>query len=161
MENLLTNTDSNIDSMREYKKFGLKLTPQRLAILDYLKDNRDHPSAADIYAAVSKKIPTMSFATVYNTLKALKRKENVLELAIDGGKKRYDPDTERHHHLICTRCRKIMDIYPDFDLGLPEDLQQGFEITGNHVDFYGVCPECRKEEESGQEGVGKKVMRGL
>lgn len=142
--------------MKEYRQFGLKLTPQRLAILEYLKDNREHPSAADIYAEVSKKFPTMSFATVYNTLKALKRKENVRELAIDGGKKRYDPDTERHHHLICNRCRKIVDIYLDFDLLLPEDRLQGFEITGNHVDFYGICPECRKLEASGQERAGKK-----
>jgi Fur family peroxide stress response transcriptional regulator len=130
--------------MKKYKEFGLKLTPQRLAILEYLKDNRDHPSAADIYAAVSEKFPTMSFATVYNTLKALKKKDNVIELTIDSGRKRYDPDTVRHHHLICTVCRKIVDIYLEFDLKLPGADRHGFEITENHVDFYGVCPECRK-----------------
>jgi Fur family peroxide stress response transcriptional regulator len=138
--------------MKEYKHIGLKLTPQRLAILEYLKDNREHPSAADIFAAVSEKFPTMSFATVYNTLKALKKKDNVQELAIDGGKKRYDPDTVRHHHLICTECRRIVDIYLEFDLGVPEAEQHGFEITGNHVDFYGVCPECRRGGENGSKG---------
>lgn len=143
--------------MKEYKRIGLKLTPQRLAILEYLKDNREHPSAADIYAAVSEKFPTMSFATVYNTLKALKKKDNVQELAIDGGKKRYDPDTVRHHHLICTECRKIVDVYLDFDLGVPEEERHGFEITGNHVDFYGICPECR--DGGGDESKGSRKKR--
>ncbi|OPY13737.1 MAG: Transcriptional regulator PerR [Syntrophus sp. PtaB.Bin001] len=142
--------------MREYKSIGLKLTPQRLAILEYLKDNREHPSAADIYAAVSEKFPTMSFATVYNTLKALKDREHVLELAIDGGKRRYDPDTVRHHHLICTECRKIEDIYVEFDLRVPEVELKGFEISANQVDFYGVCPECRKIGAKGRRVVSRR-----
>jgi len=145
--------------MKEYKQIGLKLTPQRLAILEYLKDNREHPSAADIYAAVSKKFPTMSFATVYNTLKALKDKEHVLELAIDGGKKRYDPDTVHHHHLICTECRKIVDIFVEFDLYVPEAVQNGFEIAGNHVDFYGICPECREKGAIQRQTVSRKIRK--
>lgn len=142
--------------MKEYKAFGLKLTPQRLAILEYLKGNREHPSAADIYAAVSQKFPTMSIATVYNTLKALKNGDNVLELAIDSRMKRYDPDTVPHHHLICTVCRKIVDVYLEFDLGLPEADRHDFEITGNHVDFYGICPECRKKGEHGDRKSHKR-----
>ncbi|OPY85669.1 MAG: Transcriptional regulator PerR [Syntrophus sp. PtaU1.Bin208] len=146
--------------MKEYKSIGLKLTPQRLAILEYLKDNREHPSAADIYAAVSEKFPTMSFATVYNTLKALKDRERVLELAIDGGKKRYDPDTIHHHHLICTECRKIVDIFVEFDLSVPEADLNGFEIRANHVDFYGVCPECRESGAVGHQKASRKKSKG-
>ncbi len=145
--------------MQEYKSIGLKLTPQRLAILEYLKDNREHPSAADIYAAVSEKFPTMSFATVYNTLKALKDRDHVLELAIDGGKKRYDPDTVRHHHLICTECRKIVDIFVEFDLNVPEAELNGFEIRANHVDFYGVCPQCRENVVMGRRTISRKVRK--
>jgi len=130
--------------MKKYKQMSLKLTPQRLAILEYLEGNKDHPSASDIYAAVAKRFPTMSFATVYNTLKALKGKENIRELTIDPDKKRFDPNTERHHHLICTKCRKIIDINTEFDIDLSNTQKHGFEITGNHIDFYGVCPECTK-----------------
>ena len=70
----------------------MKLTPQRLAILRFLEKNREHPSAADIYKAVSREFPTMSLATVYNTLKVLKRTGNISELSIDSDKKRFDPD---------------------------------------------------------------------
>ncbi|OPY13544.1 MAG: Transcriptional regulator PerR [Syntrophus sp. PtaU1.Bin005] len=141
--------------MKDAKLTGLKLTPQRLAILEYLSGNREHPSAADIYAAVSEKFPTMSFATVYNTLKALRDRDHVLELAIDGGKRRYDPETIRHHHLICTECRKIVDIYVEFDLSVPEAERDGFDIAGNHVDFYGVCRNCR-ESGSEQKAASRK-----
>jgi Fur family peroxide stress response transcriptional regulator len=132
--------------MKKYKNVCLKLTPQRIAILEYLEGNKNHPSASDIYRAVSKKFPTMSFATVYNTLKALKVKENIKELTIDPDKKRFDPNIARHHHLICVTCSKIIDIETEFDVGLTNDQKHGFEITGNHIDFYGVCPECTKTE---------------
>ncbi len=131
--------------MEKYKHIGLKLTPQRLAILGYLEGNTRHPSAEEIYAAVSKKFPTMSFATVYNTLDALKKKGEVRELTIDAGKKRFDPDTSPHHHLICVKCRGIADIFTDYELPLSEGEKAGFEIIGSHIEFYGVCPKCRKQ----------------
>lgn len=128
--------------MHKYKELGIKLTPQRLAILDFLDGNKSHPSAEDIYKEVSKKYPTMSFATVYNTLEALRRVGKVLELNIDPNKKRFDPNTETHHHLICTGCGKIIDIHINFDLLIPEKIAVDYEITGNHVEFYGICSEC-------------------
>ena len=126
---------------------GLKLTPQRLAILDYLKDNHEHPSAEDIYKSIAERFPTMSFATVYNTLETLREKKAIQELTIDPRKKRFDPNPEPHHHLICTRCKRILDIHVDYQLRVPEGASGGFEITGNHIEFYGVCPGCRKTEE--------------
>jgi Fur family peroxide stress response transcriptional regulator len=131
--------------MEKYKHMGLKLTPQRLAVLDFLQGNRRHPSAEEIYAAISKKFPTMSFATVYNTLDALRRKGEVRELTIDPGKKRFDPDTSPHHHLICVKCRRIADIFTDYELPLANDERAGFEVVGNHIEFYGVCPKCREQ----------------
>lgn len=128
--------------MEKLKSLGLKLTPQRLAILDYLDGNTCHPSAEEIYSAVSGRFPTMSFATVYNTLETLKQKGRILELTIDPDKKRFDPNTMAHHHLICTGCKKIVDIHRNFDLSLPEGCVESFEITGNHIEFYGVCGDC-------------------
>jgi Fur family peroxide stress response transcriptional regulator len=129
--------------MQKFKDIGLKLTPQRLAILDFLEGNTDHPSADDIYKAVSAQHPTMSFATVYNTLDSLREKGYILELTIDPAKKRFDPCTELHHHLICTSCRKVRDIHKDFVLDLTEQVKGDFSITGNHIEFYGICAECR------------------
>ncbi|MGC1454926.1 MAG: transcriptional repressor, partial [Nitrospirota bacterium] len=76
--------------MKKYRDIGFKLTPQRIAILDYIIGNKDHPSADDIYREVSKKFTTMSLATVYTTLAALKERGVVLELTMDPDKKRYD-----------------------------------------------------------------------
>lgn len=130
--------------MERYKGIGLKLTPQRLAILQYLEGNKTHPSAEDVYENVSKKFPTMSLATVYNTLEALRLKGEILELTIDPEKKRFDPDTGPHHHLICTGCRRVVDVHVDYSLVVPVDERMDFEITGSHVEFYGLCPDCRK-----------------
>ncbi len=128
----------------KYRDIGIKLTPQRLAILNYLEGNTRHPSADDIYKAVSKKFPTMSLSTVYTTLGALKEKRSVLELTIDPDKKRYDPETAMHNHLICTSCRRIIDIPAVNIVDLPDTIKQDFSVIGSHVEFYGLCPECKK-----------------
>lgn len=125
-----------------HKNLGIKLTPQRLAILDYLEGNKNHPSADDIYKAIKKAFPTMSFATVYTTLDTLRRRGMLTELTIDPAKKRFDPNTEKHHHLICTECKKVIDVHMDFCLDLPAVVADGFEVTGNHIEFYGRCPAC-------------------
>ena len=125
----------------------MKLTPQRLAILEYLERNESHPSASEIFKAVSEKYPMMSFATVYNTLEALREKGQVLELSIDSKKKRFDPNTKPHHHLICIQCKAITDVHSNFCLNLSEEEMCDYEIIGNHVDFYGICPKCRQEKE--------------
>lgn len=129
--------------MDKYRNIGLKLTPQRIAILDYLDGNKQHPSAEDIYKAIRKKFPTMSFATVYTTLSALKEKGSVLELTIGGGKKRYDPSTGSHNHMICVSCKKIIDIPVEFSLDVPEAVKQGFDVKHTHVEFHGLCPKCK------------------
>jgi Fur family peroxide stress response transcriptional regulator len=128
----------------KYKELGLKLTPQRLSILAYLEGNKGHPTAEEIYKKVSRRFPTMSFATVYNTLETLKRRGMVKEVMIEHGKKHFDPNIELHHHLICSKCKRIADIHADFDLAVPEKDIQGFKIIGSHVEFYGICPQCRK-----------------
>lgn len=130
--------------MERYKCMGLKLTPQRLAILGCLEGNKTHPSAEEIYNEVAKKFPTMSLATVYNTLEVLRRKGEVQELTIDPDKKRFDPDTGPHHHLICTGCKRIVDVRVDYSPTLPAGEDKDFEILGSHIEFYGLCPECRK-----------------
>lgn len=132
--------------MEKYRNIGFKLTPQRIAILDYLDGNKNHPSADEIYKAVSKKFQTMSFATVYNTLAALRDKGSLRELTIDAAKKRYDPDTGHHNHLICVSCKKVVDIQIAYDLELPASAKNDFAVLNNHVEFYGLCPQCKKRK---------------
>ncbi len=129
--------------MEKFRESGLKLTPQRLAILEFLDGNTDHPSADSIFQEVKKKYPMMSFATVYNTIEALKKKGDLLELTIDPERRRYDPQTKPHHHLICVECKKIVDVHEKFSINVPEEVECDFDIMGNHIEFYGVCPECK------------------
>ncbi|RJQ45477.1 MAG: transcriptional repressor [Nitrospiraceae bacterium] len=129
--------------MEKYRRFNIKLTPQRIAIFDYLEGNKNHPSAEDIYKAVKKQFSTMSFATVYNTLEALREKGNVRELKIDEHKKRYDPDMSPHHHVICTKCNVIHDVFSDIGVHLPDEVSKGFDISGKSIEFFGVCRKCK------------------
>jgi len=135
-----------VERMAKYRDSGLKLTPQRLAILEHLEGNKDHPSAEDIYKAVSRKFPTMSLATVYNTLATLKQRGLVRELTVDPFKMRFDPETGPHHHFICMDCLKIIDIHTRFKISLPETERAGAQIFGNHVEFYGRCSKCKKRK---------------
>ena len=131
--------------MEKYRETGLKMTPQRLAILKYLEGNRNHPSAEDIYNEIRQMYPMISFATVYKTIEVLKRRGNLLELTIDAERRRYDPETRHHHHLICVQCKKIVDIYSQFAIDVPEEEKESFEMVGNHIEFYGICPECKRK----------------
>ena len=130
--------------MKNYRDIGFKLTPQRIAILDYLEGNKQHPSAEEIYRVVLKKFPTMSFSTVYSTLTALRKKGKVLELTVDPDKKRYDLMTADHGHLICIACKRIIDIPGEYGLDLPESAKQDFRIIKNNIEFHGLCPECKE-----------------
>lgn len=123
---------------------GFKRTPQRLSILEHLDGNTSHPSAEEIYRVVGKRNPSMSFATVYNTLNTLVQAGAVRELTIDPDRKRYDPDTSLHHHLICLDCKKVVDIPGSIAVDLPRGVTRDFTIMGNHIEFYGFCASCWK-----------------
>lgn len=149
--------------MERYRELGIKLTPQRLAILKYLEGNRNHPSAEDIFAAVSKKFPTMSFATVYNTLEALRNRGEISELTIDPGKKRFDPDSRPHHHVICLKCNCIYDVHAEYRIKPPDEIKVQFELTRMHVEFSGICLKCKSlSGKSGprSSGVLKEAKKG-
>lgn len=132
----------------KYREKGFKLTPQRLAILEFLEGNTSHPSAEDIYRHIKYVYPTVSFATVYNTLQALKDKGEIFEITIDPQKRHYDPNTAPHHHIICVACNKICDIFEDYSeaLRLPYHIVEEFKPVGNHINFYGICRGCQKKQ---------------
>jgi len=124
---------------------GFKRTPQRLAIIDFLEGNTSHPSAEDIFKAVGKNNPTLSFATVYNTVNTLVQTGVIRELTIDPDRKRYDPDTSVHHHMICQECKTVFDIFTPVPVEVPAELSKDFRVTGCHVEFTGECAACRKK----------------
>ena len=132
----------------KYRSRGFKLTPQRIEILRFLEGNTTHPTAEDIYREIKKRHRTVSFATVYNTLQALKERGELLEVTIDPQRKHFDPNPSPHHHIICGVCGRIEDVFEDYSgaLKLPEKVLERFTATGNHIDFYGVCADCTNKK---------------
>ncbi|HQE92952.1 MAG TPA: Fur family transcriptional regulator [Anaerolineae bacterium] len=129
-----------------FRQSGRKITPQRRAILELLARNDAHPTAEEIYQQVAATMPDVSCATVYNTLRelvALGALTTVPDLS--GGRLRYDTQTNLHHHLFCMRCHALADVRRDFDpLYLTPAETAGYQIIGQQVTFYGLCPECQK-----------------
>jgi Fur family peroxide stress response transcriptional regulator len=122
---------------------GFKRTPQRLAICEYLEGNGSHPSADEVYQAVVKKKPSISFATVYNTLNTLVQAGAISEVTIDPERRRYDPFNDVHHHAFCLSCRKVMDIPVGTPVEVPRDLAgENFTVTESRIEFYGTCAAC-------------------
>jgi Fur family transcriptional regulator, peroxide stress response regulator len=125
-------------------------TAQRLAIYDYVKGNKSHPSVKEIYRHVSEKLSNISITTVYNTMDLLKKRGIVLELpvAIHGEGRRFDSTVTPHDHLICTSCGSVFDIEVDVDhsLLLTDKQQQGFDIKEISINVYGVCSQCKVKE---------------
>ena len=98
------------DIILTFKEKKLKLTPQRLAVYQYLKGTLEHPSAETIYKALQPNYPTMSLATVYKTLKTLVEIGLVQELNVGEGNFRYDANYHEHAHVQCVNCGKVEDI---------------------------------------------------
>jgi Fur family transcriptional regulator, peroxide stress response regulator len=126
---------------------GLKVTPQRRAILKYLEGNTTHPSADVIYKALMKDCPNLSFATVYNTLSKLVAKREIRMLDVDPGKRRFDPSMESHGHFYCTECGSISDIDLDDQhsgKGISHAIKDvyGHEVEEFQVSYKGICKSC-------------------
>jgi Fur family peroxide stress response transcriptional regulator len=137
--------ETMIQKMRDK---GLRITPQRIAILKVLSASKGHPSVENIYYQVKDEFPTTSVATVYKNVSMLKELGEVLELSFGTESSRYDGNKpDPHPHLICTVCKKIID--PDLDSlkDVSAELinETGFRITSHRLDFFGICPECQKK----------------
>ena len=131
------------------KSHGLSVTHQRLAIFEALASSREHPSAEQLHKAVQRRIPTLSLATVYKNLEALKAIGAVADVNPLHEHGRYEaalPGTgagQAHHHLVCVSCKKVRDLHDsDLDRLRVRDAQ-GFDVRAVRVQAEGLCPDCR------------------
>lgn len=105
-----------------------------------------HLTAETVHSRAQSRLPEISLATVYNTLNELVAMGEVIEVPADGGAKRYDPNAHLpHHHLVCTSCGELRDVFPhgESKLSLGEDDTHGFELRAVQIVFQGLCPACR------------------
>ncbi|MFX3623302.1 MAG: peroxide-responsive transcriptional repressor PerR [Ectobacillus sp.] len=132
------------EALELLKGTGVRMTPQRHAILEYLVESMSHPTADEIYKALEGKFPNMSVATVYNNLRVFKEVGLVKELTYGDASSRFDYVTSHHYHVICEECGKIVD-FPYTGL---EEIEQkaaeqtGFFIRSHRLELYGLCPDC-------------------
>ena len=130
----------------EHKEGGEKLTRQRQAVLQVIREREDHPTANDIFAAARVRLPGISYATVYNSLRFLKEAGLVHEIRFGDNASRYDRETDRHDHALCSRCGKLV----DFDLPQTAALMRAaarrskFKAESVHLTLKGLCPACRE-----------------
>lgn len=125
------------------KEKGLRVTQQRVAVLEYLCSTPTHPTAEQIGAAVNRSQPTTSRASVYNVLHSLTECGLVEELVFDDAVARYDANLGPHHHFVCTHCGSVHDIPFDAVPPLPKrKLPTGHAVESVEVTLRGTCPGC-------------------
>jgi len=123
------------------------LTPQRKVVLRVVNESHHHPTASQIFEQARKLLPTISHATVYNSLRFLKQAGLVREISFGNAASRYDRETDRHDHAICTSCGALV----DFDLSEAPELMRAaarrtrFKAESIHLTLTGLCPECRSD----------------
>ena len=134
------------DLISQLREKGLKVTSQRLAVIDALVKNRKlHPCASLIYKEARKKTKSVSLSTVYATLKEFSENGLIKSLEFDRMENRYDANLSEHINLICKRCGAII----DYDLPTtvePRDIvkKSGFVVTEARMEYYGYCRDCLK-----------------
>ena len=123
------------------------LTPQRRLVLELVRTPDEHPTAAEVFDRARKRMPGISYATVYNSLRHLKDAGLIREIASFGkSPSRYDSETYRHDHAVCSSCGKLV----DFDLPGTVALTRAaarasrFQAESVQLTLYGLCPACRE-----------------
>ena len=127
------------------REAGLKLTPQRFAVLEFLLKTPGHPTAEQIGADLNLNFPRASRATIYNTLNALRDAGLIHEVYVDGSVARYDTNLDKHHHFVCGVCDKLEDVPLSSITSLPKSkLEAGYVIENYEIVLRGICPSCNK-----------------
>ena len=132
-----------VNSLREE---GFRITPQRIAIVEYLLKTDDHPSAEHIHKIVQKKYPMVSLSTVYKTLDLLKEKKLVNEIKVEG-EARFDAHTDEHINLVCMNCGKIDDIDEDSlkEIQAKAARKSKYVILKSNFELFGYCNNCKSK----------------
>ena len=123
----------------------------RGSFIDVLLSSKEHPSVEQIYERVKADFPMTSLATIYKTVAVLKEMGEVRELGFCDDSKRYDANPYPHPHLICIKCKKIVDIDIDIVGGLAQEVAQktGYQILSYRLDLFGICPQCQGASNEG------------
>ena len=127
----------------EFRSLGLKVTPQRQLLFRLLYDNATHPTADALFELASSQMPGISLRTVYQTLTDLTAMGELQSFDFGSGATRFDPNVGTHHHLVCTVCGDVADVYAEGADRLRVDDQHDFVVASTDIVFRGECGACR------------------
>jgi len=127
---------------RQLSTSGFRFTPQRQHVYDVLIEERDHPTAEEVFIRAKREMPDISMATVYNCLDALVQSGMARQVNVDRGATRFCPNMREHCHFYCDNCAKV------FDIDLPCEgpggitLPRGFKAARFEIAIHGLCAKC-------------------
>lgn len=127
---------------------GLGLTKQREVVLQVILNSHEHLTANEVFGAAKSLLPSISFATVYNSLRFLKETGHIAEISFGNGASRFDRTTHRHDHALCTMCGKLVDIEMDVPQYIVDTAAKYSEFKPESLEFTlrGKCPECSMKD---------------
>ena len=122
----------------------LGLTRQREVVLVVVCSSDEHPTATQVFGRAKEKLPPISFATVYNSLRYLKEAGHISEIHFGNGASRFDGMTHRHDHALCTACGKLVDIGIEMPDNIVEQAAEFSKFKPQSLEFTlrGLCPDC-------------------
>lgn len=132
-------------TIQHLRQQGYRITPQRLAVLQILRQADDHLTAVEVFQRARQTMPGITEATVYRSLNFLVSHGLALAAHLGGNQLAYEFADRHHHHLICRQCGQSIEIDHHMLDELYQKLEQttGFAIDSLHMTFFGLCPDCR------------------
>lgn len=137
------------DFVRTCRRAGLRATFQRTEILSVLSTTNAHPDAETIYEKVRARIPTISLDTVYRTLRVLEEKGVISRVGSVRDRTRFEANTEKHHHFVCTGCGRVEDFRSEAldALELPAEVSSDVDVESIYIEARGLCRTCRDKSD--------------
>ena len=135
------------------KQHGIRATHQRVEILRVLATTKVHPSAEMVYNLVKNSLPTISLDTVYRTLRLLEDKKIISQVGLLQECDRFDGNTSRHQHFVCSKCGLIRDFCSDIfsQLPTPPEATELGSVDNVYIELRGICRKCKNKIISGND----------
>ena len=146
------------DFLEICRRQGVKATHQRTEILRELAGSEEHPDAETILTRVRQRVPAISVDTIYRTLRLLEDSGVIARVGSMRDRARFDANTDRHHHFVCTECEMIGEFYSDAmdQFPVPQEVSEMGSVEGVYVELRGICRKCKQKAMKTEGRTGEK-----
>jgi len=129
------------------KKKNIRLTPQRLELINILSQGNKHWTAEELYHILNERMPSVSITTIYNNINLFCELDIVKEIQFGEGLSKYEWKKKDHYHIVCKLCGDMVDVwYPTLkEVEAVAESISKYKIRSHNLQFYGVCSQCEKQ----------------